>query len=196
MLDSSDRQPTGEDLIPEGAPSLPDPSNPTVTRYLTPDIARVHLGNLGALHVTVLKEQIYGGVYAAYAFPVRHPDRYISLRQMNSKGEEIEVGIIRDLSEFPAPARRLVQEALERHYFIHIIDRINHIRWRYGFLFFDVQTNKGPAEFLMRWQHDRAVDYGQGGKMLLDVDENRYLVPDVSALTPRERGEFLRYIYW
>jgi hypothetical protein len=60
----------------------------------------------------------------------------------------------------------------------------------------DVQTDKGPVEFLMRWQHDRALDYGREGKILLDVNENRYLIPDVAALTPRERSDFQRYIYW
>ena len=60
----------------------------------------------------------------------------------------------------------------------------------------DVETDKGPASFLMRWQHDRAVDYGQQGKILLDVDDNRYLVPDVEALPEHERNDFERYIYW
>ena len=34
------------------------------------------------------------------------------------------------------------------------------------------------------------------GPYLYDVDDNRYLIPDVSALSPHEQGEFTRYIYW
>lgn len=172
------------------------PLDPTVPRYLTPEIARIHLGSRNALHVTVVNDRIYGGVYAAYIFAVRHPKRYVSLRYKNAKGEETEVGIIRDLAEWPDTDRALVEEALHRHYFIHTITRINHIGWKYGFIAFDVETDKGPAQFLMRWQHDRAHDYGRTGKILLDVDENRYLIPNLQALSDRERDEFLRYVYW
>jgi hypothetical protein len=170
--------------------------DPTVPRYLTPEMARIHLGSRNALHVTVLDDRIYGGVYAAYVFAVRHPRRYVSLRYKNAKGEEIEVGIIRDLADWPDADRALVEEAVHRHYFVHTITRIDHIGWKYGFIAFDVQTDKGPAQFLMRWQHDRAHDYGRTGKILLDVDENRYLIPDLQALSDRERDEFLRYVYW
>jgi hypothetical protein len=174
---------------------IPVPS-PTETRYLTPGQARVHLGNHGAMHVTVAGERIYGGVYAVYAFPVRHPSRYISLRHITSKGDDIEVGIIRDLEEWPPADRRLVEEALKRHYFVHTITSIEAVSWKFGFVSLDVLTDKGPVSFLMRWQHDRALDYGKSGKVLLDVDENRYLIPDVQALPPKQREDFLRYIYW
>lgn len=51
-------------------------------------------------------------------------------------------------------------------------------------------------EFMMRWQHDCAHDYGHRGKMLLDTDDNRYLIPDVSELPLNEQKLFQRYIYW
>ncbi len=170
--------------------------NPTVARFLRPDVARIHLGNRGALHVTVKDERIYGGVYAVCLFPVRYPQSFISMRYVNHRDEDIEVGIIRDLGEWPPADRKLVEEALQRHYFIHTITRIDHIGWKFGFVAVDVQTDKGPASFMMRWQTDRAVNYGQRGKILLDVDENRYLIPDIETLSQRERDEFQRYIYW
>jgi len=67
---------------------------------------------------------------------------------------------------------------------------------KYGFLAFDVETDKGRVNFMMKWQGDRAVDYGQGGKVLIDVNGNRYLIHDVSKLSPAERADFTRYIYW
>lgn len=170
--------------------------DPTVCRYLTPETARIHLGGRNALHVTVLNDRIYGGVYAACIFAVRHARKFISLRYKNAKGEDVEVGIIRDLADWPDADRALLEEALHRHYFVHTITRIVHVGWKYGYIAFDVETDKGPAQFLMRWQTDRAHDYGKGGKVLLDVDENRYLIPNVNALPVKERDEFLRYVYW
>jgi hypothetical protein len=48
----------------------------------------------------------------------------------------------------------------------------------------------------MHWKQDRAVDYGGRGKVLIDVSENQYVIPDMQKLTARERQDFTRYIYW
>jgi hypothetical protein len=169
---------------------------PTELRFLLPAMCRIHLGTHGALHVTVMNERIYGGVYAAYAFPVACPDRYISLIHTVGDSKDVEIGIIRDLHEFPEADAALVREALARRYFVHSIRRIRHIGWKYGFISMDVETDKGPAAFYMRWQADRAVDYGRRGKVLIDVNDNRYLIPDLDELSARERSDFQRYIYW
>jgi hypothetical protein len=177
--------------------SGPTGPTPTRVRYLSPDLCKIHLGTHGALHVTVKDERIYGGVYAAYAFPVAYPHGYVSL--IHSAGDdkqEIEIGIIRDLGEFPAQQADLVRVALARRYFIHTIKTIDRIGWKYGFVFMDVETDKGAVSFLMRWQHDRAVDYGTRGKVLIDVDDNHYLIPDIDQLSDAERADFTRYIYW
>jgi hypothetical protein len=152
------------------------------------------VGTHGALHVTVRNERIYGGVYAAYAFPVAHPNEYISL--LHTAREDMEIGIIRNLADFPLEQAALVRQALARRYFIHTITRIHQVGWKYGLVAFDVQTDKGRAEFLMRWKHDRAADYGRHGKVLMDVSDNRYLIPDLEALSPKERSAFTRIIYW
>jgi len=174
--------------------SARDPS-PTEVRYLTPDLCRIHLGTHDALHVTVKNERIYGGVYAAYAFPVANPDEYISLIHTGGE-EEVEIGVIRSLRDFPPEMADLVRQALARRYFVHTITRIRAIGWKYGFVALEVDTDKGPAAFLMPWRTDRAFDYGGRGKVLIDVDDNRYLIPDLERLPPRDRDEFQRYIYW
>jgi len=173
-----------------------EPLSPMRLRFLTPDFCRIHLGIHSALHVTVRNERIYGGVYAAYAFPVGHPNGYISLLHRSGEGDDIEIGIIRDLKDFPDDQAELVRRALDRRYFVHTIIRINQIGWKHGLVSMDVQTDKGAASFLMRWRHDRAADYGRRGKVLIDVNENRYLIPDLDKLSPAEHSDFTRVIYW
>ena len=170
-------------------------SDRTQIRFLTPENCRIHLGNLGALHVTMKGEGIYGGIYTAYAFPVAYPNGYISIVQ-TAGDQDTEVGVIRDLSEFPESDAALVREALNRRYFIHTVSRLRSIEMKYNMLFLEVSTDKGDISFFMRWAQDRAVDFGQNGKVLIDVDDNRYLIPDLDAFTTRERVEFQRYIYW
>ena len=165
-------------------------------RWLTPDVANIHLGNRGALHVTVLNDRIYGGVFAVRALPVRFPREYISLRHFDSEKKEQEVGLVRGIDDWPEEVRNLLAQALLRRYFVHVIEEIESIRLVFGHLTFRVRTDHGPGEFMMRWQADRAQDYGPRGKMILDVDENRYLVRDVSALPPKQAKVFRRHVYW
>ena len=179
-----------EDIRPLSAPPR------TEVRYLTPDVCRIHLGTLDALHCTVKNEGIYGGVYAVYVFPVAHSDHYISLLQRRPEREDLEIGIIRDLSLFGEEEQKLIRHALARRYFIHTVTRLHSVGWKYGFVSMDVDTDKGRVEFLMKWQQDRAVDYGEHGKVLIDMNENRYLIPDLGRLSPSERTDFTRIIYW
>lgn len=165
-------------------------------RWLTPENAAIHLGSYDALHVTVVNERIYGGVFALRCMPVHHPDRYISLRYLDGSGREREVGIIRDLSEWPEDAQRLVNDSLQKRYFVHTIKGIDAIKPIGNYLRFQAETDLGPIEFTIRAQSDRVQDYGNGGKMLLDTDENRYLVPDVEKLPESERRLFRRHVYW
>ena len=180
------------------APSTEPLNRPpqTEVRFLKPDMCTIHLGTFSTLHVTVKNEAIYGGVYAAYAFPVLHSNQFISLLQRMPEGEDQEVGIIRSLDDFPKEQADLVRRALARRYFIHTITHIREVGLKFGFISLDVETDKGPVDFLMKWQGDRAVDYGERGKVLIDVNGNRYLIPDLDALTAKERNEFTRYIYW
>jgi hypothetical protein len=167
----------------------------TQIRFLTPQNCRIHLVNLGALHVTMKGEGIYGGIYTAYAFPVAYPNGFISIVQ-TAGDQDMEVGVIRDLSEFPESDAALVRQALNRRYFVHTITRLRSIEMKYNMLFLEVSTDKGDLSFFMRWAQDRAVDFGQNGKVLIDVDDNRYLLPDLDQMSLRERTDFQRYIYW
>lgn len=186
-LAEAEPAPGPEELPPVGGHRL---------RWLRPDIARIHLGTYETMHVSVLNERSYGGVYALRCMPVQHPRAYISLRYMNADGHEQEVGMIRSLDEWPTEARELVEQSLRKRYFVHTIRSIDAIEQINNYLSFIADTDLGQARFTVRAQSDRVQDYGRAGKMLLDTDENRYLIPDVEALSPAEQRLFHRYVYW
>jgi len=177
----------------ENATLKPDP---TRLRFLTPETCRVHLGTHGALHVTVRDERIYGGVYAAYAFPVAHPNGYIALIHSGGDSDEVEIGLIRDLRDFPDEQAELIRGALQRRYFVHTITRIFDIHMEHGLVYMDAETDKGRVRFQMTWSTNRAIDYGRNGKVLIDLEENRYLIPNIKELSNQEQARFRRYIYW
>jgi hypothetical protein len=138
----------------------------------------------------------YRGVFAVNLFPATNPDDYISLRVWTRDGTEQEIGILRKLHEWPAEAQSLVRAALARRYWLQTITGVDQIKLELGHLNFEVRTDHGPRRFTMRWTQSQVQDFGERGKVLLDLDDNRYLVPDVDALPPRESDLFQRYVYW
>ena len=129
-------------------------------------------------------------------FPASRPDAFISLRVWDRNGQEREVGIIRDVGQWPPRSQELLQAALARRYFLRRIDRIDEIRLEYGYLQFRVRTSQGPSQFTMRWTQSQVQDFGARGKVLTDVEENRFLVPDLDELPLAERELLQRYVYW
>ena len=164
-------------------------------RWLTPRTAHVGLGDHGTLRVTA-NGQVFGGMFAVRALPATYPDRFISLRYADADGQEHEVGMVADLGDWPEDVRGLLGQALMRRYFLRRITAVDAIELKYGLLTFRVQTERGPAEFTMRSSHSQAQDYGRAGKILIDVDDNRYLVADVDALPRGQQIRFRRYVYW
>ena len=164
-------------------------------RWLTPQETRLQRGGRDTLQAAV-GAALYDGLFAVRALPTAFPDQFISLRYADEDGQEHEVGLIRDLADWPAKDRALLEQALARRYFVRVITAIDRIDAKYGLLTFQVQTDRGPVCFTMRHSHSQAQEYGKNGKLLLDVDDNRYLLPDVEALPRRQHLLFRRYIYW
>ena len=177
------------------ASSLPHPLGHR-PRWLEPHLASFHTDQLGSMNVTLEGEGIYRGVFSLRCFPVHYPSRYISLRFLNKKKREIEIGLIRDLIDWPQEDQRLIQESLLTRYFLHTVLSISSVQVFGSYLGFKAVTDQGPMEFMMRWQTDRAQDYGALGKLLIDTEENRYLIPDIKKLPEKEQSIFQRYIYW
>jgi hypothetical protein len=180
------------------SPSTPTPANVGVT-YLDPAKTKIFRGSFDMLHVSVEGPQssLFRGVFAVRAFPVSHPDQFISLRYIDpTDNHEHEIGVIENVSTFPPDAQELILHTLSRHYYESTITGIRSVKWQYNLLFFEVETTRGQQSFMMRWAYDRAVAYGEKGKVLLDVFDNRYVIPNVEALPAADLDLFQRWIYW
>ena len=190
---------------------LPAPTNANLAaelRWLYPNDAEIRTARLGGLEVHVAaflrnasgelnrNPATYRGVFAVNLFPATDPDDYISLRVWTRDGTEQEVGILRHLDQWPTEARVLVREAINRRYWLQTVTGLDDIKLEMGHLTLKVRTNHGPREFTMRWTQSQVQDFGERGKILLDLDDNRFLVPDVEAMPEREQEAFLRYVYW
>jgi len=165
-------------------------------KWLDPESTTVFEGTFSLLHCAVKGDTLYRGVFAVRLFPVSFPDQYISLRYTDQHDKVREVGVILRLGDFPEDAVRLIRASLDRQYHEQTISDIFDVTCKYGLLFFDVDTPRGREQFIVRWQQDRTEDYGEVGKVFLDVYDNRYVVPDLVKLSPTARRKLTKYVYW
>jgi ATP-binding cassette subfamily B protein len=164
-------------------------------RWLRPADTRLLQGEHDTLRVE-WGEEAHDGVFAVRALPATCPEEFLSLRWDDADGLEHEIGLVSHLAEWPAAARALLEGALARRYFLRRVTAVEAIGSAYGLLTFRVRTDRGPATFTMRNSHSCAQDYGPRGKLLIDVDDNRFLVADVDSLPRRQALLFRRYVYW
>ncbi len=165
-------------------------------RWLEPGAVELRDGPYGSLMVAWPDGKVDRSAFAVRCFPASHPDDFISLRTWDHEGQEREIGILRHLGEWSKHAQELTRTSLARRYFVRRITGIDEIKLEFGYLFFSVRTDQGPANFTMRWTQSQAQDFGARGKVLLDLESNRFLVPDVEELPERQHDLFQRYVYW
>jgi hypothetical protein len=197
VLNNSSTEPSFNDIL--DAPPAEEAADEVfefTPRWLEAGAAEFRRGSFDTLEVTLPTGETYRGVTAIGCFPATRPNDFISLRVSNLDGHEQEIGIVRHLERWPAECQTLLHAAMAKRYYIRRITAINEIRLEYGYLNFRVQTDQGPGQFTMRWSQSQAQDFGTNGKVLLDLEDNRYLVPDIATLPHRDRELLLRFIYW
>ncbi len=167
--------------------------------WLEPATHRIRIGSHERIELWAngsAAEPVAAGVFIVCTFPATHPEAYLSVRGWNDSGEEIELGMIRSLDGWSEPDRDVVRTALRRRSLVRPILRVHDLNLAHGYLDFDVETDVGRRTFTARWTQSQAIDFGGDGKMLIDTDENRWVIPRVDDLPKGDRERFLHYVYW
>jgi hypothetical protein len=156
------------------------PTPITVTHPENVDIFKVRLFREPAwrLRLTIDADRSYTRVKIVRAAPLSHPDRYICL--LDAKDEE--VCMVPDMKDLDADMRQIVQQELARRYLTSTIESIVSIRNEFGTSYWDVETNRGRREFVVQNVAENAQWLGDHRLLLVDVDGNRFEVPDLNGL--------------
>lgn len=173
------------------------------------EIPRIHYLEPKKLHCYPLDE---GGMRVTYGdlvferarayrcFPVSRPNEFIALWTGDTALEHKEIGIIRRLKEIGASSRMTVEHELSKRYFIHHIQEIYSVKENkdnIGYLIWSVKTDKGDRTFITRrWDRHTVQEGGKNGRIIFDIDENRYQIIDLDDLNAKSREEFYNEIYW
>ncbi len=192
----SDSDPEPEPMKSNIIPMHPVANDPLSVRRLRPDATSITLSDHSTLDCAVTGERLYRGISAVLLFPISHPNRWVSLRYTDDADKEREIGVIEDLADFPQQSQQLLRNSLGHHYHELRIEKIHEVKQKFGQLFFRVSTPRGEVEFVTPWRQDRADDWGESGKVILDALNNRYLIPNMNTLSSTEQKLLRTYIYW
>jgi hypothetical protein len=122
------------------------------------------------------------GVMPVRAFPLSDPEGLVAFCDEGGR----EVGWVPRLERLPPGDRRLVEEEMERWEFLPVIRRIRSISPVDYPSLWEVETDRGPASFLVTAdEHIRLV--GKGGVLVADSHGIRWWVPDRKAMDRASR---------
>ncbi|MCX7714866.1 MAG: DUF1854 domain-containing protein [Clostridia bacterium] len=108
-------------------------------------------------------------------FPLNLENKYISVRDKDLT----ELGIIEDMEIFPQEQIELMNDELNKRYFIPKITKVIEAKEEFGNYFWNVETTAGERKFSMRDLANNVIHKKNGAIVLVDVDGSRYEMEDV-----------------
>ena len=159
----------------------------SVTVWLTPENASfVYKNNF--LYIN------YGGeekrAFLCRQFPFELEWEFISVMD----AEQQEIGIVKDVALFDGEQRELLTEELRRRYYAPVILQIRSVKERYGFSYWKVATPDGEVSFTLHDTYRSIIHAGPTRIILLDVNGNRFEIPDTTALDRKSYKKIELYL--
>lgn len=156
----------------------------TSLRYITKDNAKFSRTEGGFVRLEY-DGRVWERIQVIRLFPFTDPDRFISLRTVDERSKEI--GVIASMKEVDKDTRKMLDEQLNLHYFTPVIEKIIDIKDEYGYAYFHVLTDRGECRFTINMGGNAVVRLSDSRLLITDLDENRFEIRDVFALTSKEQ---------
>ena len=160
----------------------------SVTGWLTPKNASFFQKN-GFLHVKLGEEEAKRA-FLCRQFPHELLWDFISVMD----DEQHEIGIIKAISLFESETEELLRRELNRRYYAPTIEKILGVKERYGFSYWKVTCEHGDVEFTVKDTFRSILSVGGGRLLVLDVNGNRFQIPDVSKLDKKSYKRIELYL--
>jgi Domain of unknown function (DUF1854) len=147
-----------------------------------------HRDSSGRLVLTDTHGDLHAGVEPVRSFPISDPDRLIAI--LDSDGREL--ACIADLAELPAESAELIRQELADREFLPRIERIVSVQMNKEPHEWNVITDRGSVQFLMRDDDIRRL--GPTRAILVDMHGVRFYIPDSRQLDPKSRRILSQYL--
>ena len=135
------------------------------------------------LRMTVNNEYSVVQVEPRWAAPLSHPGQLLGL--MNSKGEEVV--LVSSVSSLDEENRKVIQLELDRRYLTSTVHKIVSAKVEFGATYWTDITERGQRDFVVQSLQENAQWLGERHLVFVDIDHNRFEVPDLDKLDPQSR---------
>ena len=123
---------------------------------------------------------VHTAVVPVRAFPLTQPWQHIGLCDK----DENEVGMIEDVKQLNKKHQDVLEEELEKCYFMPTITKIHSLESQFGVTQWEVETDRGPANFGLRSRYD-ITSLEDDRIVMKDVDGARYEIVNYHRLDPK-----------
>jgi len=130
------------------------------------------------LRLTIQNDRSFMTIKPVWSAPLSQPGKYLSL--LNSKGDEI--AMVTNPSDLEQESLKAVQEELHRRYLTATVHKILHAKVEFGATYWHVLTHRGERDFVTQSLQENAIWLSEHHLLLLDVEGNRFEIPDIRAL--------------
>ena len=158
------------------------------TNYLNPQ--ELKFAYEGQNLTLQMGENCFPQVSLRRSFPLSARNTYIVVRVPDAEHPERfnELGVITDCREMDRESLAAVSQELDLFYLVPMIRAINSIREEFGFLYWDVETDRGSKQFTMRDSLIGQVrQVGPGRWLIIDINQTRFEIRDFEKLDEKSR---------
>jgi hypothetical protein len=131
----------------------------------------------------ITDEQCWLEFKPVWASPLSHPGKYLALLD----GKDKEILIVNEPDELDEGTRKLLISELERRVLTAQITEIIEAQTEFGVTYWLTETSRGRKEFVTQSLQENALWLAPHQLLLIDVNGNRFEIPDTQALDPESQ---------
>ncbi len=137
-----------------------------------------------------VSEKKFERVFLHRVFPFELENSFISVTDKDN----VELGMIKELTDFGEDTVKILKAELNRKYFILKIKRILSIKERYGFSYWETECDEGKLNFTVQDTYRSIVKLSADRIYISDADGNRYEIESISALDKKSYKKLELYL--
>jgi hypothetical protein len=123
-------------------------------------------------------------------FPFDHPWSYISVLSTDN----VELAFLQNVDLFEGEEKEIIVRELERKYYTPSIKKILSVKDRFGFSYWDVETESGKVTFTLQDTFKSISRAGDNKLFFSDVDGNRFVIENIEALDKKSHKKIELYL--
>jgi hypothetical protein len=138
----------------------------------------------------------YPRVSLRRCFPLSSDSTHIAVRAFETDSERTyEIGMVNNIFDLDECSQEAVLRELQLFYVVPMILNVKNIREEFGFLYWSVETDRGPKEFIMR---DSVVNstrrISQNRWLIIDINQTRFEIHNLENLDTPSQNLIQRYL--